>query len=43
MKPTPRIRQVLVSLFTIAILILVFLAYLQPTFIVDLANRYVFC
>ncbi|MFZ6820322.1 hypothetical protein [Undibacterium sp. Ji22W] len=43
MKSFLTMRQLLISLLIAAILALVFLAYLQPAFIVDLANRYVFC
>jgi hypothetical protein len=42
-KPNSRGRQLLIVLTIAAIFALVFLAYLQPGFIVDLANRYVLC
>lgn len=43
MKLRPRTRHALISLLIGLILVLVFWAYMQPAFIVDLANRYVFC
>nr|WP_315485309.1 hypothetical protein [uncultured Undibacterium sp.] len=43
MKLSSRHRQILIVLAIAVIFALVFLAYLQPGFIVDLANRYVFC
>jgi hypothetical protein len=43
MKFKPRIRHALISLLIGVVLVLVFLAYLQPAFILDLANRYVLC
>jgi len=43
MKFKPRIRYALISLLIGVVLVLVFLAYLQPAFILDLANRYVLC
>jgi hypothetical protein len=36
-------RQALLIALLIAILGLAFLAYLQPSFILDLANRYILC
>jgi hypothetical protein len=43
MKFTFTIRQFLIVFAIAAIFALVFFAYLQPEFVVDLANRYVFC
>ena len=36
-------RRMLLLLLIVAVLASVFLAYMRPEFIVDLANRYVFC
>jgi uncharacterized membrane protein YgaE (UPF0421/DUF939 family) len=43
MKTLSKSRQVVVGILIAAIFALIFFAYLQPEFIVDLANRYVFC
>jgi hypothetical protein len=43
MKTLSKSRQIVVGILIAAIFALIFFAYLQPEFIVDLANRYVFC
>ena len=37
------LRNVLLAIALIAVLVMAFMAYLQPAFIVDLANRFVLC
>ncbi|WP_268248937.1 hypothetical protein [Undibacterium macrobrachii] len=43
MKPIAKFRRALIAMLLAAIVLLILYAYLQPDFILDLANRYVFC
>jgi len=40
---TSRLKRFLLGLAFAAVLALAFLAYLRPSFIVDLANRFILC
>ncbi|MBY0573219.1 MAG: hypothetical protein K2P84_06025 [Undibacterium sp.] len=42
-KKPYKLRALLKTVLVLAILSLVFLSYLQPAFILDLANRYILC
>lgn len=43
MKRRQTLRNILLGTLLAAILLLIFLAYLQPAFVLDLANRFVLC
>ncbi|HJW56548.1 MAG TPA: hypothetical protein VJ577_14865 [Burkholderiaceae bacterium] len=40
---SPLIKRILLRIALFVVLALAFMAYLQPSFIVDLANRFVLC
>lgn len=40
---TPLIKRILLRIALFVVLALAFMAYLRPSFIVDLANRFVLC
>ncbi len=43
MKTSPSLRKILGIVLLAIILAMAFFAYLQPSFILDLANRFVLC
>lgn len=43
MKLHPLLAKLLLSALLAAVLALAFLAYLQPAFVLDLANRFILC
>jgi len=43
MRRTSQLKHILLGLALAAVLVLAFLAYLRPSFIVDLANRFILC
>ncbi len=43
MKTTSTLRRVLLTALAAAVLLLTFFAYLQPSFVLDLANRFILC
>lgn len=39
----PRLKQFLLGIALAAVLALAFIGYLRPSFIIDLANRFILC
>ncbi len=42
-KTATTLRRVLLAALAAAVLLLTFVAYLQPSFVLDLANRFILC
>jgi hypothetical protein len=43
MKTVSILRRILLAALAAVVLLLTFIAYLQPSFVLDLANRFILC